>query len=676
MNEYDNLEKELNNWKKQIKELENKLTSNNKMEGIYVNGFQDIFSLIHSIINNQEEKLKEMKLTNKNNGVPDLPMTGSLSDFAVMLQSANLVTKENKNCTIIADKSNINYNDVNLKFSEIIKQVIEEFNKQVLRIGESNINNSFKNAKNLNNNQNMQNEYNNNQRLSNDNQDFNFGNVNSNRMKNEEDEINDYEMKLNNGLNPSKLILNIEEEISQENLVKSLQYNLEIENCFFLPVYNLDKFSNTLFNLNSVEFDSKNSFFNIFPMIENDETKMAAKKLVDVLEPPMNNHLNNVSKPKKNMNIDFEQTTRYDQLTPLQKLIILYGIFATGNNPNLINCILNVYYPTHCIMYNIEEMSYICKKILEEVEIEYEPNFCNMKEDIFNFDKNNKFFLNNSQKVDIESALYISEYSDFEYNNTIRKIFNIKDNNREEYRQIYHNIKNKDQYKLNCEFNIKNSNISLQKSKIFTNVITQNPYLNNKEIKKKILSKLLNYLQNLCKTIKEFQKNNKSKFNYFTGEIMPNNSRQINDLNYKEIIENKNKKLNKENVLNQLREHKNDMKTYSIKKMKQNLIKKESNYKEEDVKTKILSVINSYSDYNIKNEWESMRKVWYQNNQRFNPIFKLSEKINDGARRTIGIKSMADGNLPGGGGQPSNNINNNGKDSSLFSNVQKVNTNQ
>ena len=157
---------------------------------------------------------------------------------------------------------------------------------------------------------------------------------------------------------------------------------------------------------------------------------------------------------------------------------------------------------------------------------------------------------------------------------------------------------------------------------------------------------------------------------------MPNNSRQINDLNYKEIIENKNKKLNKENVLNQLREHKNDMKTYSIKKMKQNLIKKESNYKEEDVKTKILSVINSYSDYNIKNEWESMRKVWYQNNQRFNPIFKLNEKINEGGRRTIGIKTMADGNLPGGGGQPSNNINNNGKDSSLFSNVQKVNTNQ
>ena len=85
LNEYDNLEKELNNWKKQIKDLENKLKSNIKTEGIYINGFLDIFSLIQSIINNQEEKLKEMKITNKSGGVQDFTMPGSLSDVAVML---------------------------------------------------------------------------------------------------------------------------------------------------------------------------------------------------------------------------------------------------------------------------------------------------------------------------------------------------------------------------------------------------------------------------------------------------------------------------------------------------------------------------------------------------------------------------------------------------------------
>ena len=702
LNEYDNLEKELNNWKKQIKDLENKLKSNIKTEGIYINGFLDIFSLIQSIINNQEEKLKEMKITNKSGGVQDFTMPGSLSDVAVMLMNTNLMVKENKNCTIIADKSNINYNEVNKKISEIIKQVIEEFNKQVIRIEETNINNSIKqNSKNINNNfnnnninsynnQNIQNDLsnlnnNNNQKIyENQNQDINninkYNNTNLNNLKSEEDEANDFEMKLKNGLNPSKLILNIEEEISQENLVKSLQYNLQIDNCFILPLYNFDKLMNTTFDLNSVEFDSKNAFYKIFPMIENDESKLASKKLLDYLEAPTP-PLNNINKNKKIINIDYEQSTRYMQLTPLQKLIILYGIFTTGNNPYLINCLLNVYYPTHCIMYNVDEMNYITKKILEEVGIEYEYNFCNIKEDIFNFNQNNKYFLNNSQRVDIESALYIAEYTDFEYNNTMRKIFNLKDdNNKDEYNQIYNNIKHKDQYKLNCDFNLNNKNMSIQRSNLFINIITQNPYLTNREMKKNMLSELISYLKRLCEKTKEFQKNNKSKFNYFTGEEMSNNTRQINDLNYKEIIENKNKTLNKNDVLKQLREHKNEFKTYSIKEMKQKLIKKEINNKEEDVKAKILNVINTYSEYNIKNEWESMRKVWYQNNQRFNPIFKFNdknEKLNEVVRKNPTI------NYNSGGNTGANNNGNNpggigGKDggNNIFSNVQNVKTNQ
>ena len=140
LNEYDNLEKELNNCKKQIKDLENKLKSNIKAEGSNVKGFLDIFNLIQSIINNQEEKLKEMKLTNKNNSIQNFQIPGSLSDVAVMLQKENYITRENKNCTIIADKSNINYNEVNSNLSEIIKQVVEEFNKQIIIVEETNIN--------------------------------------------------------------------------------------------------------------------------------------------------------------------------------------------------------------------------------------------------------------------------------------------------------------------------------------------------------------------------------------------------------------------------------------------------------------------------------------------------------------------------------------------------------
>ena len=154
--------------------------------------------------------------------------------------------------------------------------------------------------------------------------------------------------------------------------------------------------------------------------------------------------------------------------------------------------------------------------------------------------------------------------------------------------------------------------MSIQRSKIFTNVITHNPYITNGELKKRILSQIIDYLKKLCDKVQEFKKNNKSKFNYFTGEQVPDNNRQINDLNYKEINENKNRKLDKDYVLKQLRENKNVIKTYSIKKiMKAELMKKRQIVKEEEIKTKILNVINSYSEANIKNEWESMRKVWY-----------------------------------------------------------------
>ena len=37
-----------------------------------------------------------------------------------------------------------------------------------------------------------------------------------------------------------------------------------------------------------------------------------------------------------------------------------------------------------------------------------------MKDDeIFNFNKSMKFYLNNSQKMDIESSLFITEFNDF-----------------------------------------------------------------------------------------------------------------------------------------------------------------------------------------------------------------------------------------------------------------------
>jgi hypothetical protein len=344
-------------------------------------------------------------------------------------------------------------------------------------------------------------------------------------------------------------------------------------------------------------------------------------------------------------------------------------------------------------MYSNEEMNFICGKITEEVGINYESNFINMKDDeIFNFNKNEKFYLNNSQKVDIESSLFMTEFNDFKYNDTIREIYKIKDDKKgEEYSKIFHEIKNKDQYKLNSEYNIKNKNISLQKSKNLIKILTNNPYIKNPEIKKKFLAEILQYLKSFCKKIKQFQENNISKYNYFTGENLLGNKRKINDMNYPEIIENKKKKLDKDSVLNSLREYKNSIKykckNYSIKEIKKEILKKDENNEDISVRNKILNVINLYNQNNIKNEWEKNRKEWYQNNQRFNPIFKINEKASernygqvvDSTTNFSTRKPGDDNHGPnnGGGGGGNNGGNNKSADqNNLFQSLPQIHSNQ
>ena len=459
-------------------------------------------------------------------------------------------------------------------------------------------------------------------------------------------------------------------------------------------MYNYLKLLKSKLDLNSVQYDPSNAFFKVFPSIENDEKKFAAKKLMETLDSPNANNSSNISQKKKN-NENLEKIVRYEQFTPLQKLVILYGIFASGNNPSLVNCILNMYSPTHCVMYSNEEMNFICGKIAEEVGISYESNFINMKDDeIFNFNKNEKFYLNNSQKVDIESSLFMTEFNDFKYNDTIREIYKIKDDKKgEEYSKIFHEIKNKDQYKLNSEYNIKNKNISLQKSKNLIKILTNNPYIKNNEVKKKFLTEILQYLKSFCKKIKQFQENNISKYNYFTGETLLGNKRKINDMNYPEIIENKKKKLDKDSVLIMLLENKNSIKykckSYSIKEIKKEIIKKDENNEDTiSVRNKILNVINLYNQNNIKNEWEKNRKEWYQNNQRFNPIFKINEKTSERNcnqmvesttvySRRAGDDNNGPNNGGGGGGAGGNGGNMKNRDqNNLFLSLPSIHSNQ
>ena len=149
------MKEELLNWKEEIKNLKNRLDqlkSQIQLEGENIQRFHDIISLIQSIINNQEEKLKEMQKSKRDKEIPKANPNFSLSDFVNILKETNLSnTRENRNATIIADKSNINYNKVNKNISEIIKQVSNEFDKQLILVEEINIKKNKEENKNKRN---------------------------------------------------------------------------------------------------------------------------------------------------------------------------------------------------------------------------------------------------------------------------------------------------------------------------------------------------------------------------------------------------------------------------------------------------------------------------------------------------------------------------------------------
>ena len=69
-----------------------------------------------------------------------------------------------------------------------------------------------------------------------------------------------------------------------------------------------------------------------------------------------------------------------------------------------------------------------------------------------------------------------------------------------------------------------------------------------------------------------------------------------------------------------------------------------------------------------------MRKVWYQNNQRFNPIFKINDRLNDRIQKNS-VVSQSIGNPPINSGN--NPVNTGGKEGgNIFNYIQNVKTNQ
>mgnify|MGYP006873036624 CR=1 FL=1 len=590
---------QLYKWKKKLKEYETELKLNIKLDNVSINKFTDIINWIKKNINIQEEKTNEIyKYINNINIYNSFP--DNLSDYSKLLKyTCNLNTMRNDETIILGEESYFNYNEFNLNMKILFNGMNDDLSKDIINIEELNfseLSNSFNNNKN------------NHQKL--------FYNEINNTSSQNIYKI-EHEEKLYSRVNPMELIFNFDGNIEPKSIIdyfKNNNYNIN-EFCI-MPIIDPNKMGNFQYDLNDIKFDKKNAYYNIFPDIENNN-KLGYKKLIDEL-------LNN--KSNKN-NAYYEEIIRYNSLTPLQILIILYGIFSTGNNPYIINFILNTYYPTSCSIYSIDEMNFITEKILEEIGINYNSNYTNIKSDIFNKDNNNHIYYGSSQFIEIEPVFYQYESSEFEFFKIIQKLSNINDKE-EYYKNVLKNKKN-DEYISN--FDINNKNISIQKHILLSNVLTNNPYVESNQIKKQFFKKYINYLKELCKTIIIIKNENKSKYNYFTGEVDENNQRQKNDINYEEIKKNKSKKLNKDDVLKQIRNNKNKFKTYSIKKHKEGASKK-SNLninKKESLNNNIDNILNKYSEYNIKNNWDSLKDEWYQNNRKLNYIFKLNGLSNN-----------------------------------------------
>ena len=626
-NNIENLHKDLCYWKKQMKDFQNEIKESIELDNKMNNNFSNVFSVIKNI--EEKNKIINKNINNNKNNKNNIQYNDDdvLNDFDTLskqqnnfnyqeIQIYNIIPNE---FDIIPNEFDINYNEINLNLKNIINQIDDKLYNDMIKIEIVKINNSItikEKIAGINNN---------NHKLLNH---LDFDNNNLNNISLEKLYLRDKDIEkdskeyLNNELNPTSLVLEISNEVSHKNIVEYFKKKSNFGCCFSMPIFNFEKIINNKYNLNNLEFDKKNVYFKIFPIIENDENKLLSKKLISGLESQNNNTKNNI--------ISSEQTTRYIYLTPLQKVVILYGIFITGNNHFLVNFILNAYFPTRCLKYNYNEMKLITKNILDEIGIEYESNFTYINYEIFNNKYNH--YLGSSQTDVIESVFNNYECNEFTYINIIKKIVKnkiINDKN-EYYKFLYSKIK---ETKKN-NFNIKNKNVSINKSLLLMNIIMHNPYILNKQIKKIFLKSVINYLIQLCKTIKDIKEDNinKSKFNYFTGIIIKNNQKKVNDINYKEIKENKKKQLNKNNILKALRDNKNEFKTYSIKKYKEKL--KTNNIKinynvENNSKIKILEIVNKYSDYNFKNEWKSMKNFWYQNNNKLNPFFKFRNPNTD-----------------------------------------------
>ena len=599
---------EILKWKICIKQLENKLKESKSQK---IEKFLKILNEVGNIIKIQEENIKRIDNDEKKKQeLKDESQIFSLSEYALQLQTS--LCSSSNNPLGYGQDSQLDFKTLHKKITNLLDEISGEINHSIeTTIYKNNTfdsnkkNNSINNIEtnSINNNNNTIKNYisnnlsNNISTSSSSNSLIKKKEENKNIKNKSEEEIID-ELT---GNNIFTLIFKFGENLTSDDIINYLGKVHNTEKIEELPTYDYKKIQNEQIDLNSVKYDYENVFFKAFPSIFFNDNSSKNKKLIEKDIIPFK------SQTKKKKLTEEEQKEIISKLTPLQKLVYIWGISLYGKNEFILNDICNMFSFTTNINLDNEDIEFIIDKILDEINVDMlASNFNALTVNTFNNVPNN-----------IESPIHITTTSRFNYNNQLKDFFsgNIKTlTNAKEIEEKYKLPK----YSFGT---IEKKNINYNN----INFINKNPLFENIQIKQKYNKEVINQIIKYCDEVKEISERNISQYDYYgMKEIMKShNSREnkVNDIKcYDKIKIAKNTKLNRTNVLNDL---KSNIEPINVKMTTEKVLTNQSLIdNRNNERPRIMEVLSFFCNETIDKEWKQLRTTWYQNNSKFNTKYR------------------------------------------------------
>ena len=603
---------EIAKWKICINELENKLKEAKSQK---IEKFLRILNEIGNIIKNQEENIKRIDNDEKKRQeLKNETKSFSLSEYALQLQTTlgSAITNSSPG---FGQDSRLDFKNLHKKITSLLDEITGEIYQSI----DTTINNKNSKHKNtINENPNKKLNIENNQDLNminpnNNIKNFNSNNIISNSIEKRRADIKNIENKnleeITNeliGNNISTIIFNINDDYSSEEILDFLGEIHNTDKFEQLPSYDYKKIQNEKIDLNSIKLNFENVYFKTFPSVYFNDNSSRNKKLIE------KDIIALKSQTKKKKSPDSEQNDIYSKLTPLQKLVLIWGISLYGKNEFILNDICNSFSFTKNINLDNEDIEFIIEKILEEINVDMlASNFNSLVSKTFR-----------NIPINIESPIHITTTSRFNYNYQLKDFFSGKIKTLTDSKEI------EKKYKL-----IKYSFGSIEKRNNQNNenihFIYNNPFFENYYMKRKFSYAIMEQMKKLCDQINEISEKNVSQYDYYQMKEIPklesaknnlNHKKKVNDIkSYENIRKAKNKKLNREEVLKDLESSKQQI---DVKKITDNVLDEQNNDCKNIGRPKIMEVLSFFCYETIEKEWKQLRATWYQNNSKFNPKYR------------------------------------------------------